>query len=244
MYFSFGSGHHDNCSYEIPHECLSVWGSFTGEIISINKRNQQFNLRFLFKWLFPLTHMLQHFQDSFIIGETTSSHFFIVTTLKQQYLFGAATSSELLIFFRSFRFQISRHFAALIFSEQLLFQDKTSTGQPLLENRWIFRVDIFQNTDLFGGETVQNEDIFRKVTFLKQVLLRSINFSEELLFGKSKFIGKAIYRIAYFSWIATFQEWLLFQKALLSIRDTISQLHVLSTAALPINQLVAFSVQH
>ena len=63
-----------------------------------------------------------------------------------------------------------------LFLEYLLFQSKTSTKQPLLENRQFFRAGTFRNADLFGGETGQNKDIFRRVTFSQHT------FSKEILF--------------------------------------------------------------
>ena len=59
---------------------------------------------FFSKWRFLFSHMLRLFQNSFISGEVTYSHFFRVTTSTRQllfrssYFFRAAAFFELLLF--------------------------------------------------------------------------------------------------------------------------------------------------
>ena len=84
------------------------------------------------------------FQDSFIFGEVTSSHFF-------NYFNTTVNLSEDLFlqssyfFFKELRFRKSHSLAADIFSEYLIFRNETSTEQPLCENRKIFRAVTFWN---------------------------------------------------------------------------------------------------
>ena len=97
---SVGSGHPGKYSYDIPHDYLKGWGNLSGKIISV-KRNHSSNLVSFFSNsnspptptspLPPHTHTPSHvlplFQNNFILGEATSSHFFRVTTLTQHLLF-------------------------------------------------------------------------------------------------------------------------------------------------------------
>ena len=54
------------------------------------------------------------------------------------------------------------------------------------------RIDSSLEQVLFGTPAILVRKLFRKK-----------EFSEEVLFGKSLFFEKTIFRIAYFSWIAT-----------------------------------------
>ena len=111
-----GSGHPGKDSHEIPHESLSGWGNLSGKIISI-KRNHYSNLRFFCKCGFPFSYMLQLFQNSFIYGEATSSHFFRVTTSTQQLLFRSSYFFRAAAFLRNSFFRTITFFEAVIFSE-------------------------------------------------------------------------------------------------------------------------------
>ena len=63
----------------------SGWENLSGKAISI-------------KYNFPFSQISQLFQDSFIFGEATSPHFFKVTIRHNSCFFGAAISSEQLVF--------------------------------------------------------------------------------------------------------------------------------------------------
>ena len=77
------------------------WGNLSGKTILI-KRNLWFVLGFFFSNGAFLSVRL--FQNSFIFGEASSSHFFRATTSAQQLPFRSSYSSELLLFLRSFFF--------------------------------------------------------------------------------------------------------------------------------------------
>ena len=86
--------------------------------------------------------MLRLFQDNFIFGEATFSHFFRVTTATQQL-----------------------HFRNKYFSEQLfflLFQNKDSTEQPFFENKKFFMAVTFWNScfSLFRIKIYKKELLF------------------------------------------------------------------------------------
>ena len=89
---------------------------------------------------------------SFIFGEVTSSHFFRATTSTKQLHFWSSYFFREAAFFDEIRFSKSYFLAvaAVIFSEYLFFGGKTSTEQPLLENRKFFRVVTFRNSYFFG----------------------------------------------------------------------------------------------
>ena len=70
--------------------------------------------------------MLRLFQDSFILGEATSSNFFRVTTWTQQLPARAAISSEQLFFFFFFFFLRSSFFRIVILHSSYLSRVATS----------------------------------------------------------------------------------------------------------------------
>ena len=149
IYSSVGSGHPGKYSYEIPHEYLKWSGNLLGKIISV-KRNHQSNLGFFFKQRFLPSHMLPLFQDNFIQGEATSSHFFRVTVSTQQLLFWGC------YFFRTAA--VFSFFRTVTFSQELFFQNSFFFEQPLLENRRFFTAVTFRNSYFFG-RTIQDKDI-------------------------------------------------------------------------------------
>ena len=104
------SGHLGKYLHEIPHECLSGWGNLLGKIISI-KRNHCSNLGFFFfKWRFSFSHILRLFQNSFIFGEASSSHFFRVTTSSHHFLFRSSYFFRAAAFLRGSFFRIITFF--------------------------------------------------------------------------------------------------------------------------------------
>ena len=145
------------------------------------------------------------------------------------YSFEPAVTSELLIFLKSFLFQNIHLFVAAIFSEQLLFQRKTSTKQAFLENRWFFRICTFWSKDFFGGENVYNKNIFRRGTFSNQVLLRSINFFRrvtfwnKLIFRKCNIPNCILFLDRYFFRVLTFLKDLTFHSNYFFRRTTFSK---------------------
>ena len=200
------------------------------------------------KRYFPYRICSNFFQDNLIFGEATSSHFFRVTTSTNSYFFGATISSEQLLFLRSYFSRTIPSLRQLLFSEQLPFQSKTSTEQPVLENNQFFRtVTLCRNSYFFMKELVQNKDIYRIVTFLKQILLHSNDFfrtdifSTKVLFQKRYFFTRrnntciiivlllVQYFISMFSRTVTFWKKLVFQKSiiphyLLFLESTFSEL--------------------
>ena len=151
------------------------------------------------------------------------------------YFFGAAISSELLLFLRSVLFQNSYLFATVIFSEQLLFQGKHSTEQTLLENRQFFRAGALRNTDLF------DRDLFRLKTFLEEILFRTRYFCTN--FQKSYFLEKANSSEKQYPALPTFSGSRIAYFFYIFRRATFSQLRFLYTATFPIYQLVIKSTR-
>ena len=115
------------------------------------------------------------------------------------------------------------------FSEEALFQMKTSTKQPFLENRWFFRVRTFWSKDLFGGENVYNKNIFRRGAFSNQVILRSINFFRgvtfwnKLIFRKCNIPNCLLFLDSYFFRVLTFLKDLTFHSNYFFRRTNFSQ---------------------
>ena len=120
--------------------------------------------------------MSRLFRNSFIFGEASSSHFFMVTTLTKQLFFRSSYFFRSSCLLKEFLFQNSHFFTAVIFSEQLLFQSKTFTEQPLTGSslgQLLFEIGI-----------VYNKNIYIRATFSKQVLLHSISFFRRATFWK------------------------------------------------------------
>ena len=147
--------------------------------------------------------MLPLFQDNFILGEATSSHFFRVTTSTQQLLFRcsyffrtAAFSpfSEQSLFRRSYFFRIAS------FSERNFYRAATSWEQEVLYGSY-FSEQLFFSEELFWIKISKKELLFQSRYFCT-----ASTFSEKLHFGKNWFFRKAIFRITYFFWRAVFLE--------------------------------------
>ena len=155
-----------------------------------------------------------YFWRNYFFTLPQSNYFDTSVTLSKQLLLRADTFFEAVIF---------ETVEAVIFSEQLLFQKKTSTKQPLLEKRWFFRICIFRSNYLFAGETVQNKNIFKRGTFSSQVFLRSINlfrrvtFWKKLIFWKCNIPYYLLFLDSYFFRVAAYL------KDLLSIAATVSE---------------------
>ena len=153
-----------------------------------------------------------NFQGSFIFGEATFSHFFMVTTQRQQLLFQGCYFFRADAFFQDLRFlKTVTSLKQLFFPEYLLFWSKTSTQQPLLENMKLFRAITFRNSYIFGGAIVQNKEIYRRASFLKQVFPHTISFfrrgkfSKKLVFQKRNIPHYLLLLESYLFRVATFE---------------------------------------
>ena len=177
-----------------------------------------------------------------------------------------ATFLEQFYFWRSYFFTLfqSNYFdTALTFSEQLFLQSSCFRSTyffyffraKLLASSHFLRIESSSGQLLFGTATFLAEELLRikistaELLFPSRYFCTASTFSEKLHFGKKHF-RKAIFRITYFFWRATFLERLLFQKILPSMaaqfsqeplfttyffrRVTISQLCFASIATLPI----------
>ena len=150
------------------------------------------------EYLFSLFTYVAIFSDSFIFGKATSSHFFRVTFFKvaQDSYFWSTSFFRAAAFFGEVLFQNSQFFSAF-FLEQLLFQSKTSTEQPHLENRKFFSAVTFRNSYKRKISTVE-------LLFRSRFFCTASTFSKKQDFRKSYFFRKAIFRITDFFWRATF----------------------------------------
>ena len=115
---------------------------------------------------------------------TLFSHFFWVSTLAQQLLFRSSYFFRVSDFFEELLFQKRNFFTAVIFSEQLLFQSETSTQQPPLEHRKVFKVVVFWNSYLFGRGIFRTKIATEELLFWSRSFCTTTTFSEDLHFGK------------------------------------------------------------
>ena len=101
-----------------------------------------------FQMVISLPHMLRIFQNSFIFGEATYSHFFWVTNSTQQLLFQSSCFFEELLFQNSHFFRSSYLFRTVTFPERNFYQAGTFWEEK------VFRAVTFWNSYLFGGGIV------------------------------------------------------------------------------------------
>ena len=158
--------------------------------------------------------MLPLFQDKFILGEATSSHFFRVTSSTQHLLFRDSYFFRTAAFFSFFR--------TATFSQELFFQNSFFVGVKHLQGRHFLRIRSSLRQLLFGaatllGGTVQDKDIYKRANFPRQVLLHSINLFRKATFWKNLIFQKAIVRSIYL----LFPENCLFRAAISSKDATI-----------------------
>ena len=100
---------------------------------------------FFFKGRFPFLHMLRLFQDSFIFGESTSSHFLRVPTSTQQLLFWSSYFFRAAAFFEELPFQISCVFIAKLLPSSH-FRVKISTEEPFIEAGTSAKDQLFEKS--------------------------------------------------------------------------------------------------
>ena len=110
-----------------------------------------------------------YFWRSYFFTPFQGNYFDTTAISQRSYFFRAAA------FLRSSFFR-TVNFSQLLFQNSFFFQDKTSTEQPLLENRKLFRAVTFRNNHFLAEELFRKKDIYRRATFSKQVLLHIINF--------------------------------------------------------------------
>ena len=144
--------------------------------------------------------MLPLFQDNFILGEATSSHFFRVTTSTQQLLFRGSyffvTAAFFLLFQNSYFFAgaklpQSSHFLIIgssllqlllgtVFFSKELFTIKISTEELLFRSRYFCTASFISEELHFGEKRIfQKSNTPHYLLFLESCLL------EELLFQKT-----------------------------------------------------------
>ena len=155
---SIVSGYPGKYSYEIPHQYFSGWENLSGKIFEGNQ---------FFKWLFPFSHMLLLFEDSFVFGEATSSQFFRLTTLTQQLLFRSSYFFKAAAFFRSSFF---RTFSIL---QQLFFQNNYLFRAKLLPSNQFLRIKSSLGQLLFETATCLTEELFRIKISIEELLFQS-----------------------------------------------------------------------
>ena len=100
---SVGSSHPSKYSYEIPHEYLKGEETSRGKKFQLNVITSLIWLLFFSISDFHHSHMLPLFQDKFILGEATSSHFFRITASTQHLLFRDSYFFRTAAFFPFFR---------------------------------------------------------------------------------------------------------------------------------------------
>ena len=123
-------------SWGISYEYLTGWGNLSRKIISI-KRNHYSNLVFFFfQVAISLLARVATYQENFIFGEATSSHFFRVTTSTEQLYFRSSYFFRAAAFFSFFRTatfskQVVLHrinfFRKATFWKKLMFQKSNIT---------------------------------------------------------------------------------------------------------------------
>ena len=125
--------------------------------------------------------MLRLFQDNFIFGKGTSSHYFLRVTTSTQKLHSRSSYFFKAVAFFSF-FRTVTFSQQLFLLEQLLFQNENFTELPILENEKFFMAVTFRNScfSLFRIKLPKKELLFQGRYFYTVS-----TFPEKLHFGKS-----------------------------------------------------------
>ena len=118
--------------------------------------------------------MLPLFQDNFILGEATSSHFFSETTSIQQLLFWSSYFFRTAAFFSFLR--------TVTFSQELVFQ-----------NSFFFRAKLLQSSHLgsscFSEQLIFSEELFRAKISKKELRFQSRYFCTASTFSEKQYSG-------------------------------------------------------
>ena len=178
--------------------------------------------------------MLRLFQDNFIFGEATSSHFFWVTTLTQ------VTFSEQLFFQNSYFF--SSFFRTVTFSQQLFFQNSFFFRAKILQNSHFLRIrsslwQLLSATAIFSLFSIKISKKELLLLFQSRYFCTVSTFSEKVYSVLPTFSGELPFWSGYFFKRRYLLKQLLFQRSYIFItnffrRVTLSQLRFFSTAAL------------
>ena len=113
-----------------------------------------------------------------------------LTTSTQQLLFPSICFFRAAAFFKDLRFRKSHFLAAVIFSEYLIFRNKTSTEQPYCKNSKFFRAVTFQNSYFLGGVIAWNKDIYGRAPLIKaDTSTQNQHFQKSYIFEKPSFPG-------------------------------------------------------
>ena len=126
--------------------------------------------------------MLQLFQNSFIFGEPTYSHFFRVTTSTQQLLFRSSYFFRAAAFFEALLFQNCHFSRTNYFFRIATFSEQNFYRAVTFWERRFFKAVTFRNSYLFGGE-VQKSYFFQADTSAQYQL-----FQESYILEKSNFL--------------------------------------------------------
>ena len=117
--------------------------------------------------------MLPLFQDNFILGEATSSHFFRVTTSTQQLLFRGS------YFFRTAA--VFSFFRTVTFSQELFFQNSFFFGAKILQSSHFLKTGSSLWQLFFGTEELFRIKISKKeLLFQSRYFCTASTFSEKL----------------------------------------------------------------
>ena len=133
--------------------------------------------------------MLPLFQDNFILGESTSTHFFRVTTSTQQSLFRESYFFRTAAFFSFFR--------TVTFSQELFFQNSFFFGVKLLQSRHFLRIRSSLR-QIYSEQLLYPEELFRiKISKDRIKVSKAGTSAQYQLFQKSYFFRKGIFRSIY-----------------------------------------------
>ena len=139
---------------------------------------------------------------------------------------------------------MSHFLAAVIFTEYLIFRNKTSTEKSLCENRKFFRAVTFWASQFFCRVIDQNKDIYRRAPLIGAgTSVQHQFFQESYIFEKPTFPGGLPFQSSHFFKRCYLLQQQTFQKSYFLTKyffrkDAVSQQRFVSTATLTIHQLV------
>ena len=118
-----------------------------------------------------------YFWRNYIFTLLQSNNFDTIVTFPEQLLLQSCY-----FFLRNFRFQNSRHFAALIFQNSSFFRTTLLPGSHFLRIDGSLECRHFRKSYFFGRGTSAENQFFRRGTFWKIQIYRKSNIPHCLLF--------------------------------------------------------------
>ena len=168
-------------------------------------RNLCINInQYLFKCSFSLGTWKGDLEVTYAVTFSGQLHFrgsYFLRAINTSYFFGAAITSEQLLFRSCYFFKAVASYKQLFFHEDYLFGAELLPSSYFVEQIVLQGSQFFRTADFSEEKLVQNKDNYRRAAFSNRVLLRNIK-----IFGTAAFSTKPYLLINCFFRTASFSE--------------------------------------